>query len=120
MALLWHERLKQKKMTTINNMYLIDACKEGDKIAQLQIYKLYYDKMFNISIRLVQNAITADEIVRESFIGIFDKLHYFKAQADLISLIRKQVEERSAEAWKRNNVSFPGLVTDRLLVNNRF
>lgn len=108
-----------KTMTTIRNMYLFDACKEGDKNAQLQVYKLYFDQMFKISIRLVQDAGTAVEIVRESFIGVFDNLQLYKRQPDLISIIRKQVVERSTEAWKMNNVSFPGFVTDRPLVNNR-
>lgn len=98
-------------------MYLIEACRKGDPAAQLQVYKLYFRQMYNVSIKLVSNAEAADEIVRESFMNVFDGISAYRGQADFITWLEKLVKERSMETWKRNNVPFPGLKTDKILEN---
>lgn len=119
MALYWHEERKLLKiMTSLLNIYLMDACRKGDQKAQLRVYKLYFNQMFNVCLKLVNNAVAANEIVRESFLHVFDELNSSRVQADLEAMVRKQVEHRSAETRKRNNVPFPGFITDRINMNN--
>ena len=117
MALYWHKGRNFKTMTTLKNIYLFDACRKGDQKAQLQVYKLYFNQMFNVSLKLVNNAVAAHEIVRESFLDVFDEISSSKEQADLVTMLRRQVEYRSAETRRRNNVPYPGFITDRIIMN---
>lgn len=95
---------------------LIEACRKGDPKAQLQVYKSNYRQMFNISYNLVGNTVTADEIVKESFMIVFEKVNAFRGLADFTIWLKGVVEDRSVETWRRVNISEPGLVTDRALV----
>jgi RNA polymerase sigma-70 factor (ECF subfamily) len=102
-------------MTSLNNFYLIEACRKGDPKAQLQVYKLFFSQMLGISLKLVNDADAAGEIVREAFFTVFDRKDAYKEQSDFISRLKKLVEDRSVETWRRNNVPFPNLKTDKIL-----
>jgi DNA-directed RNA polymerase specialized sigma24 family protein len=53
---------------------LIEDCKKGDQRAQLQIYKLYYKRMYNISLSVVSNPAKAEDIMQESFLTAFEEI----------------------------------------------
>jgi DNA-directed RNA polymerase specialized sigma24 family protein len=53
---------------------LIEACKRGDHKAQLQVYKLYYRSIYNICLRIVNDPITAEDIMHESFLSAFENI----------------------------------------------
>ena len=54
--------------------YLIKRCKNGDRMAQNEIYKLYAGAMFNICRRMMGNEEDARDILQDSFIDVFTKL----------------------------------------------
>lgn len=100
---------------TCQELVLIEACKRGDPLAQLRVYKSYRKQMFEISYSLVCNSHTANEIVRESFMVAFEKTVAIKRQVDFISFLSSLVEEKSVESRNRSNTRVPGLATDRML-----
>jgi RNA polymerase sigma-70 factor (ECF subfamily) len=53
---------------------LIEDCKKGDQRAQLQVYKLYYKRMYNISLSVVNNPVKAEDIMQESFLTAFEEI----------------------------------------------
>lgn len=118
MALYWQSKvqLKEKQMMPTNYIYLLEACKNGDPKAQLQVYKIYFRQMFNISFSLVRNADAADEVVNESFLVVFDKISSHKVSTDFLTLLTKHVQDRSIETWRKSNVPFPGFIAEKILV----
>lgn len=72
--------------------------------------------MYNISYSLVGNAGTADKIVNESFMIVFEKIYAFQGLADFSSWLKRLVEDRSHETRSRNNISSPHLAMDKILV----
>lgn len=57
---------------------LITACKKGDRSAQLKVYENYSKTMYNTSLRIVKDTFDAEDIMQESFITAFAKLHDLK------------------------------------------
>jgi hypothetical protein len=114
--ILVYQDKKYQILPAMNNKYLIEACKNGDQKAQLQVYKQYFPQMFNISYNLVNNEDAAVEIVKESFLFVFERINIHYRRTDFISCIKKLVEDRSVETWKKRNIMFPGLIIDRALI----
>lgn len=53
---------------------LIEACRRGDQKAQLQIYKLCYKSVYGICLQIVNDPVTAEDIMQESFLTAFENI----------------------------------------------
>ena len=60
--------------TNLNTEELIEQCKSGNQLAQLEIYNRYYKAMYNASYRIVKNSFDAEDIMQDSFLTAFSKL----------------------------------------------
>ncbi len=83
---------------------LIDGCKKGDQKSQFQIYKLYYKAMYNTSLRIVKDAMEAEDIMQESFLSAFEKISSYSGTVAFGSWLRKIVQNRSLDYLKKINV----------------
>jgi DNA-directed RNA polymerase specialized sigma24 family protein len=59
---------------------LIEACKKGDHKAQLQVYKLYYKSIYNICLRIVNDPVTAEDLMHESFLAAFENISSYRSE----------------------------------------
>jgi RNA polymerase sigma factor (sigma-70 family) len=59
---------------------LLSRCKNGEKSAQLEIYKRYYRAMYNTALRILNNSFDAEDMMQESFLIAFTKLGTFKGE----------------------------------------
>ncbi|MGB5386302.1 MAG: sigma factor, partial [Eudoraea sp.] len=57
---------------------LLQLCLEGRQSAQVEIYNRYYKAMFNTAFRIVKDSAEAEDVMQESFLSAFTKLHTFK------------------------------------------
>ena len=57
---------------------LIEQCKSGQQHAQMEVYNRYYKAMYNTSFRIVKDNFKAEDIMQESFLTAFTKLHTLK------------------------------------------
>lgn len=53
---------------------LIEACKRNDLKAQMRVYTLYKDMLYNVSLRIVKNEHDAQDIVHDTFIKAFKSI----------------------------------------------
>ena len=56
---------------------VVEKCKANDRAAQLKLYRKYCDGMYTVAMRFVKNADDAEDVLQESFIKAFQKLHQF-------------------------------------------
>lgn len=80
--------------------YLIDACKGNDLKAQLQIYKILYKTMFNLSLGIVKDLVLAEYIMQESFLIAFEKIDSCCGIDSFVSRLKKIVETKSRNILK--------------------
>jgi len=93
---------------------LIDACRTGDRNAQLKIYKLYYKAMYNTSLRIVNDTAEAEDIMQESFLDAFQRLHSYMGEGSFGSWLKRIVINRSLDFLRKEKemVSFDEMEHD--------
>lgn len=81
---------------------LIISCEKGDKKAQFAIYKQYYKAMFNTAYRIVNDRFEAEDIMQESFLAAFTKLHTFSGTVTFGAWLKRIVINHSLTALKKS------------------
>ena len=88
--------------TSLNiNDKLIKRCRENDREAQFEIYKIYYRQMYNTSLRIVNNTAEAEDIMQESFLDAFRKIGDYTGQGDFGGWLRRIVVNNSLDTLKK-------------------
>lgn len=59
---------------------IIKKCKQNNRKAQMQLYNTYCNGMYIVAKRFLKDASDAEDIVQESFIKAFTKLHQYNAE----------------------------------------
>ena len=80
---------------------LIDGCKKGDHKAQLQIYKIYYKSMYNISLSIVKNCEEAEDIMQESLLSALEKIENYSGTESFEAWLNKIVQNRSLDILRK-------------------
>ncbi|MFC6998318.1 RNA polymerase sigma factor [Rufibacter roseus] len=77
------------------NAQVVARCKEGDRKAQYELYKLYSKSMFNVSMRITNDYTEAEDVLQESFLSAFRELHTFKGDSTFGSWLKRIVINKS-------------------------
>lgn len=85
---------------------IIEKCKNGNKRAQVKLYGLYCDAMFNVSFRIVKDDAEAEDVVQESFITAFAKLDMYKGEVAFGAWLKKIVVNRSLDQVRKRKIEF--------------
>ncbi|WP_340198894.1 RNA polymerase sigma factor [Ascidiimonas sp. W6] len=95
--------------TKLDINQLLSLCKKGDQRAQMEVYNRYYKAMYNTAIRIVKDRFEAEDIMQESFLNAFMKLHTFKGEVSFGAWLKRIVINNSIyqyqKARKKNEVS---------------
>ena len=100
-CLLYRNTFLKTEITHINQ--LIERCKKGEKNAQYTVYKQYYKAMYNTAFRIVNNSFEAEDIMQESFLSAFTKLHTFSGNVTFGAWLKKIVVNNSLTALKKSH-----------------
>ena len=73
----------------IDEATLVRKCLAGDKITQKILYKKYVRAVYSNIIRIVGNKNDAEDLLQETFIKVFGKLHTFKGDSTLGAWIKR-------------------------------
>ncbi len=79
---------------------IVEKCKQNDRKAQLKLYNQYCDGMFVVAKRFVKDTLEAEDIVQESFIKAFAKLHQYKAEVTFGAWLKRIVINKSIDLLK--------------------
>ena len=80
---------------------LIQLCLKGNQSAQVEIYNRYYKAMYNTSLRIVKDRAEAEDVMQESFLNAFTKLHTFKAEVTFGSWLKRIVINNSIYHYRK-------------------
>jgi RNA polymerase sigma factor (sigma-70 family) len=81
---------------------LLSRCKNGEKSAQLEIYKRYYRAMYNTALRILNNSFDAEDMMQESFLIAFTKLGTFKGEVTFGAWLKRIVINKCLTQLKKN------------------
>jgi RNA polymerase sigma-70 factor (ECF subfamily) len=80
---------------------LIRRCRENDREAQFELYKIFYKPMYNTSLRILNNTAEAEDIMQESFLDAFRKIDDYTGEGNFGGWLRRIVVNNSLDALKK-------------------
>lgn len=85
----------EPKLYIDKHIELVERCKQGDRKAQYELYKLYAKSMLNVCRRVVNHDAEAEDVLQEAFIDAFSHLHSFKGEATFGAWLKQIVLNRA-------------------------
>ena len=80
---------------------LLQLCLAGKQSAQLEVYNRYYKAMYNTSVRIVKDSAEAEDVMQESFLNAFTKLHSFKGEVTFGAWLKRIVVNNSIYHYRK-------------------
>ncbi|MDX1445385.1 RNA polymerase sigma factor [Lishizhenia sp.] len=80
---------------------IIDGCVAGNRYDQEQLFKMFYGKMLAVCMRYTKDKDSAQEVLQEAFIKIFDKLKDFDFKGSFEGWVRRIMVNASIDATRR-------------------
>ncbi|TAI49812.1 RNA polymerase sigma factor [Flagellimonas allohymeniacidonis] len=84
---------------------MVEQCKTGNPSSQYELYSLYVDAMFNVGLRFLGNKEDAEDVVQDSFVDAFKKLHSFKYESSFGAWLKRIVINKSINYLKTKRVA---------------
>ena len=64
-------------MQVADQYQIVEGCKANKGTAQSQLYSLYAQAMYNVCLRMIGNALDAEDVLQHAFIDVFSKINTF-------------------------------------------
>jgi RNA polymerase sigma-70 factor (ECF subfamily) len=80
---------------------IILGCIGKNRVSQEKLFKLYYGKLMSLCLRYTSDRDTAQEILQEGFIKVFDKLTTFESSGSFDGWIRRIVTNTALDYLRK-------------------
>lgn len=91
--------LTVEKRVDLNKV--IEGCLRNDRRAQEQLFKLYYGKLIVVALRYISDRDTAEEVLQNGFIKIFEKLDGYDSKGSFDGWVRRIVSNTAIDHIRR-------------------
>ena len=81
--------------------HLVVRCREGDRKAYHQLYKLYSRAMYNVGYRIVNNADEAKDVLQDAFISAFNSLETYRGDSAFGAWLKRIVVNKAINMVRR-------------------
>lgn len=85
---------------------LVERCRNGDRQACRQLYEQYAKAMYNICLRMVNQAAEAEDVLQESFLQVFTHIGSFRGESSLGAWIKRIVINNCLNHLKKRKLRF--------------
>ena len=108
--------LKQTMSATSNSddSTLIKQIKSGDQAALRSLYRRYADRLFAHALRVVGDPATAEDVVQESLVAIWQGAKRYRAEGRVIAWMLSIVHHKAIDALRKQPDQELPLLEDRL------
>ena len=80
---------------------IVAQCKQGDRQAQYQFYKLYSKAMYNIAYRITNNELDAEDVLQEAFVSAYRNIDSYRGTASIGAWLKRIVINGAITAVKK-------------------
>jgi RNA polymerase sigma-70 factor (ECF subfamily) len=81
---------------------IVEGCVRNERKQQERLFKLLYGKMIVVALRYTSDRDSAEEIVQEGFIKVFDKLSMFDFKGSFEGWVRRIVANTAIDMLRKN------------------
>jgi RNA polymerase sigma-70 factor (ECF subfamily) len=96
---------------------IIDQCKKNNAKAQMQLYNLYCQAMFLVSLRYVKDKFVAEDVMQDAFIKAFKNIKAYKNEVAFGAWLKRIVINQSIDYLKQKKLELISIneeVTDAI------
>ncbi len=79
---------------------VVEKCKANDRKAQLKLYGQYCDGMYAVTMRFLQNSDDSEDVLQDSFISAFQKIHQYKGEVTFGAWLKRIVVNKCIDFLK--------------------
>lgn len=83
---------------------LIEACKQQNAKAQMQLYDMYCKAMFTVAMRYANDAQVAEDIMQDAFIKAFKSIDKYKGEVTFGAWLKRIVINQSIDWLKKRRL----------------
>jgi RNA polymerase sigma factor (sigma-70 family) len=88
---------------------LVARCKQGNKAAYYELYKLYSKAMYNVAFRIVNDLDEANDVLQEAFLDAFTRIKDFRQETTFGAWVKQIVIHRSISFLRKRKTEFVDL-----------
>ncbi|WP_078063228.1 RNA polymerase sigma factor [Solirubrum puertoriconensis] len=106
---------------------LIDACLEGSRVAQKELYTRYASRMLAVCARYSQTTFEAEDVLQEGFVTVFSNLRHFRRECPLEFWVRRIMINAALRQHRRNapmlavtESEYPEAIADEELILSNY
>lgn len=81
---------------------IIEGCLKNDRRSQERLFQLYYGKLIVVALRYISDRDTAEEVLQNSFIKIFEKLDTYDSKGSFNGWACRIVANASIDAIRKS------------------
>ncbi|MDA9555631.1 RNA polymerase sigma factor [Pelobium sp.] len=85
---------------------LVVRCKNGERQAHQELYKLYAKAMYNVAMRILNRNDEADDVLQEAFLEAFTKIKDFRQETTFGLWLKQIVIHRSINLLRKRKMEF--------------
>lgn len=79
---------------------LIQQCKQNNLQAQAQVYQLFAGKLFALSLKYSSNYQDAEDVLQDSFITVFNKIHQYENKGSFEGWLKRIVINKALQKYR--------------------
>lgn len=83
---------------------LVERCIIGDRSAQYNLYRMYSKGMYSICCRMLCDSLEAEDVLQESFMDVYKKLHTFKFESTPGAWIKRIVVNNCINKLRKKTI----------------
>ncbi len=80
---------------------IVEGCLQKDRRSQEAFFKMYYGKMMGVCLRYISDRDSAQEVLQDGFIKIFDKLEHFDFRGSIDGWLRRIISNTAIDAIRK-------------------
>jgi RNA polymerase sigma-70 factor (ECF subfamily) len=85
---------------------IVVQCIKGNRKAQMQLYKMFYKKVYNSCFRILRDRREAEDAMQESFIKAFSNLDKYKTAISFEAWILRIAINTAIDSLRKNKMEF--------------
>lgn len=91
------------------HVQLVNECRNGNRKAQFELYKLYANAMYNVALRIVNDDAEAEDVLQEAFLDAFTRIESFRQETTFGLWLKQIVINRSINYLRKRKVELVSL-----------
>jgi RNA polymerase sigma factor (sigma-70 family) len=109
LSLLLNHQTKEITNVVETHKDIVEACKQGSRQAQFELYRLYSKAMYNVCLRMLRHSADAEDVLQQTFLDVFTKLDSFAYQSAVGAWIRRITVNNCINFLKSRHLVFDEL-----------